>query len=102
MMTYRPCDLVISTITLAEILYGIEKSSVKKKKRRKKIDSICSQLEVIPFDELAVEKYGIIRAHLEKKGIPISERDLQIAAVAVAGGYSVVTHTKEFKHIVTD
>ncbi len=32
--TYRPSDLFLSTITLAEILYGIEKSSVKKEERR--------------------------------------------------------------------
>jgi len=99
-MEYRPCDLAICTITVAEILYGIEKSPVKKKLRRKKIDNICSQLDVIVFDETAAEKYSIIRAHLEKNGIPISERDLQIAAIALAGGHHVVTHnTKEFKRV---
>jgi tRNA(fMet)-specific endonuclease VapC len=97
---YQPRDLSISTITLAEILYGIEKSPVKKKERRKKIDAICSQLDVIDFDKTAAHQYGIIRAQLEKNGIPISERDLQIAAIALAGGFGVVTHnTKGFKRI---
>jgi len=32
---YRPCDLSISTITLAEILYGIEKSDIKKRNAAK-------------------------------------------------------------------
>ena len=99
-MVYRPCDLAICTITVAEIFYGIEKSPVRKKERRKKIDSICSQLEILVFDEPAAEKYGIIRARLEKKGIPISERDIQIAAIGLAGGHCVVTHnTKEFKRV---
>jgi tRNA(fMet)-specific endonuclease VapC len=94
---YQPRDLAISTITLAEILFGIEKSPVKKKERRKRIDAICSQLDVIDFDKNAAIQYGAIRAHLEKNGIPISERDLQIAAIALAGGFGVVTHnTKEF------
>jgi tRNA(fMet)-specific endonuclease VapC len=100
MKTYRPCDLAISTITLAEILYGIEKSPFKKKQRREKLDNILSQLEIIPFDELAAEKYGMTRVYLEKKGIPISERDLQIAAVALANHLVIITHnTNEFKRV---
>ena len=38
LMTYRPCDLFISAITLAEILYGIEKSPTKKSERQQKIN----------------------------------------------------------------
>lgn len=100
LMAYRPCDLVISSITLAEILYGIEKSPVKKRERGQKINSICSQLEVLDFDKPAAQKYATARAHLEKNGIPISERDLQIAAIALANGLCVVTHnTKEFSRV---
>jgi tRNA(fMet)-specific endonuclease VapC len=62
-----------------------------------KLDFIRSQLEIIPFDTAAAEEYGIIRSHLEKNGIPISERDLQIASIALANRYTVITHsTKEF------
>ena len=52
--TYSPQDLSISTITLAEIYYGIEKSSVKKKERRTKIGLIKSQLEIFSFNELTI------------------------------------------------
>src|SRR5512147_1848564 len=77
--THSPKDLSIAAITLAEIYYGIEKSPVKKKDRRTKIEQIRSILEIHPFDESAAAKYGIIRAQLERKGLVISERDLQIA-----------------------
>ena len=98
--TYRPCDMAISTITLAEILYGIEKSPSKKKKRREKINNIRIQLDLLPFDEPAAEKYATIRTYLEKKGVPISERDLQIAAIALANHLVVITHnTKGFKRV---
>ena len=98
---HRPSDLSICTITLAEIYYGIEKSPVKKKERRNKIESICSQLEIYPFDVLAARKYSMIRPLLEKDGIVISERDLQIASIAMAKKLVVVTHNvKEFKRIV--
>jgi tRNA(fMet)-specific endonuclease VapC len=98
--TYSPSELSLSTITLAEILYGIEKSPVKKKDRRARIHRICSQLEIHPFDESAAEKYGLIRARLEREGLVISERDLQIASIAMANRLCLVTHnTKEFTRI---
>jgi tRNA(fMet)-specific endonuclease VapC len=98
--THSPSDLSLSTVTLAEILYGIEKSPVKKKERRTKINQICSQLEIHPFDEPAAEKYALIRARLEREGLIISERDLQIASIAVANRLCIVTHnTKEFNRI---
>jgi tRNA(fMet)-specific endonuclease VapC len=96
-----PLELSFSTITLAEIYYGIAKSPVKKKERLKKIERIRSHLDIYAFNERAVVKYGDIRARLEKQGQSISERDMQIAAIAVANRLCVVTHnTKEFGRIV--
>ena len=97
---HKPSELSISTITLAEIYYGIEKSPVKKKERRNKIERISSQLEIHPFDELAARKYSIIRAKLEKYGLVISERDLLIASIGMANKLVVVTHNiNEFSRI---
>jgi tRNA(fMet)-specific endonuclease VapC len=98
--SHSPKDLSIAAITLAEIYYGIEKSPVKKKERRSKIEQIRSILEIHPFDETAAAKYGIIRAQLEKAGQVISERDLQIASIAMANRLCVVTHnTSEFNRV---
>lgn len=98
--SHSPSELSIATITLAEIYYGIEKSPVRKRERRKKIEQIRSILDLHPFDESAASKYGIIRAQLEKKGLIISERDLQIASIALARKLCVVTHnTKEFYRV---
>jgi tRNA(fMet)-specific endonuclease VapC len=97
---HKPSELSICTVTLAEIYYGIEKSPVKKKARRNKIERITSQLEIHPFDELAARKYAIIRCQLEKDGLVISERDLQIASVGMVNKLIVVTHNiKEFRRI---
>jgi len=100
--SHSPKDLSIAAITLAEVYYGIEKSLVKKKERRSKIEQIRSILEIRPFDEAAAAKYGIIRAQLEKIGQVISERDLQIASIAMANRLCVVTHahnTSEFNRV---
>lgn len=95
-----PADLSLSTITLAEIWYGIEKSPVKKKERRSKIEKILSLLLVHPFDKAAAGAYAVIRAQLERQGVMISERDTQIAAVAIANKLAVVTHNvREFGRV---
>ena len=97
---HKPSELALSTITLAEILYGIRKSNTKRKERLHKIESICSQLQIFPFDKPAADQYGTIRVYLESRGIPISERDLQIASIAMANDLTVVTHNvREFGRI---
>ena len=95
-----PSDLSLSTITLAEIYYGIEKSPIKKKQRHAKIQRICSLLAIHVFDEPAACEYGRIRYQLERRGTVISERDMQIAAIALANKANLVTHNvREFSRI---
>ncbi len=97
---HAPSNLALSTVTLAEILYGIEKSPIKKKERRMKIKQISSLLDMYSFDEAAAGKYAVIRTQLERKGSVISERDTQIASIAMANNLTVVTHNvKEFGRI---
>ncbi len=97
---HSPSELCFSTITLAEIYYGIENAPVKKKERRLKIEKIKGELAMYAFNEHAASAYGSIRAELEKQGQPISERDLQIASIAVANNLCMVTHnTKEFSRV---
>lgn len=94
---HAPVDLSLSTITLAEIFYGIEKSPIKKKERRLKIKNISSILSLYSFDEAAAGRYAVIRAQLEREGRGISERDTQIASIAMANKLTVITHNvREF------
>ncbi|MBA7695500.1 Ribonuclease VapC2 [subsurface metagenome] len=73
---------------------------MKKKKRRLKIEQISSLLGLYSFDEAAAGKYAVIRAQLEREGMVISERDTQIASIAMANKLTVVTHNvKEFVRI---
>lgn len=98
--THSPSELSLSAITLAEIFYGIEKSPFKKEERWLKIQRIMDELTLYPFNEKAASAYGPIRAELERQGLPISERDLQIASIAVANNLCLVTHNvKEFSRI---
>ena len=98
--SHAPSELSLSSITLAEILYGIEKSPSRKGERRDRIASILSQLQLHPFDETAARRYARVRARLEESGQPISERDTQIASVALSRRLTVVTNNvREFGRV---
>ena len=97
---HAPSELSLSTITLAEVLYGIEQSPARKRERRARLQQITAVLELHPFDEAAAGHYAVVRAQLERTGSAISERDTQIAAIALARRLTVVTHNvREFRRV---
>jgi tRNA(fMet)-specific endonuclease VapC len=92
-------DIGISSITLAELRYGVSKSR-HAEKNRLALDEFILPLEIADFDEKAAEEYGIIRADLERAGRPIGSMDMLIAAHALALGAILVTNKKnEFKQV---
>jgi len=96
---YAVSDIGISSITVAELLYGVEKSSLQER-NRDALNGFLAPFEIMPFDDLAAEVYGRIRAGLERKGTPIGSMDMLIAAHALSLGVTLVTNnTKEFKRV---
>jgi tRNA(fMet)-specific endonuclease VapC len=91
--------LCLSSVTLAELLYGAEKSA-KPAGNLAVIENFASRLVVLPFEEKAAAHYGQIRADLERRGTPIGPYDLMIAGHARSEGLVVVTHnTREFERV---
>ena len=92
-------EIGISVITLAELQYGVSKSS-QPKRNREALEQFLSPLEVADFDRQATVAYGTIRAVLEKKGRPIGAMNLLIAAHALSLGVRLVTNDeKEFRPV---
>lgn len=92
-------QLGISAITLAELIFGAEKS-MNSAKNLATVNDFVSRLLVLPYDEQAAFHYGDIRANLEKKGKRIGDNDLHIAAHARSKGFVVVTNnTREFERV---
>jgi tRNA(fMet)-specific endonuclease VapC len=83
--------MAISSITLAELLHGAEKSS-RVSENLAAIEDFCSRLEVLPYGPKAAQHYGAIRAALEKLGQPIGVNDMHIAAHARSEGLVLVTN----------
>lgn len=95
----RPHEVGISSITLAELQHGVEKSA-KVEKNRLALEMLTSSLQVLPFDSFAAERYGMIRAQLERRGKLIGPMDLLIAAHAASINWTLVTNNmKEFKRV---
>lgn len=89
----------ISSISLAELQYGIKKSNHPDKNQKALIEFLLP-LEILYFDTSAAIEYGNIRADLEKKGKPIGPLDTLIAAQVKAAGLTLVTNNeKEFIRI---
>ena len=66
-------QLCISSITLAELMHGVEKSQYIDK-NLKSVEDFISRLEVLEYGQKAASHYGEIRAYLERKGTPIPKR----------------------------
>lgn len=92
-------DICISSITYAELQYGIFKSQHKEKNKIALINFLAP-IDILNFTDKAAVCYGEIRAVLEKKGQIIGAYDLLIAAHALSEGFSLVTNNiKEFSKI---
>jgi tRNA(fMet)-specific endonuclease VapC len=92
-------QLCISTITLAELSYGVEKSS-RRDDNRQAVDQFAARLDVLPFSAVAAIHYGQVRAALEAAGRPIGAHDMLIGAHARSAGMIVVTNNlREFERI---
>lgn len=91
--------MCISSITLAELLHGVEKSE-RQEHNLNQVEDFISRLAVLPYDEKSAAHYGDIRADLERKGNPIGVNDLHIAGHARGEGLILVTNNeREFNRV---
>jgi len=94
-----PGDVCISSVTLAELATGVEKSR-DVERNRTALHLFLAPLKVLAFDDHAALAYGKIRAELAKRGTPIGSMDMLIAAHAVSSRCVLVTNNeREFKRV---
>ena len=91
--------MAISSITLAELLHGAEKSNAPERSLSV-VEDFCTRLEVLSYGAKAAQHYGSIRTALEKQGQPIGVNDLHIAAHARSEGLTLVSNNlREFERV---
>ncbi len=99
LLQHDPSEICISSITMAELEYGVFNSS-KPLQNRTALLMFLSGITILPFDTDASLDYGDIRYKLKTSGAIIGGNDLLIAAHARSQGLTLVTHnTKEFSRV---
>ena len=92
-------ELSISSITLAELLHGAEKSE-QRERNLNRVEDFVSRLDVLDYGSKAADHYGDIRADLERSGTPIGINDLHIAGHARSEGLVLDSNNlKEFERV---
>jgi len=90
----------ISTITVSEIVYGAMKSDRPEYHLNNLQNILLPSVNIVGFDSKAAYVCGNIRAELEKRGQPLDLADLEIAAIAIANNFLLVTgNIKHFTRI---
>jgi tRNA(fMet)-specific endonuclease VapC len=84
-------QLCISSITVAKLHYGAEKSA-RRLENLPAIEQFVARLEVMSFSPKAAAHHGQIRAVLERAGRPAGTYDMLIGAHARSEGLIVVTN----------
>jgi tRNA(fMet)-specific endonuclease VapC len=91
-------QVFISSITEAELLYGVARKSGATTLQRI-VEEFLLRITVLPWDSTAARQYGELRAQLESGGRPMGNLDLMIAAHALATGTILVTNDRAFTQI---
>ncbi|MGD0015564.1 MAG: type II toxin-antitoxin system VapC family toxin [Bryobacteraceae bacterium] len=95
----QPDQVAISTITQAELEYGVARSKFPDRNRVALLQFLFP-FQLLDFDQLAAVQYGWIRSFLESKGKPIGPMDMLLAAQAKSRDLVLVTNNeREFRRI---
>ena len=90
--------VIISTIVLGELFYGARRSD-RLEENLKRVNDFAAHSEVIDAGLETARRYGIIKAALRRKGTPIPDNDIWIAALAQQYSAAVATRDAHFDAI---
>jgi tRNA(fMet)-specific endonuclease VapC len=94
-----PGEVCMSSITLAELEYGVEKSR-HRDQNRAALDDLVALIEVRAFPQQAARPFAELKAALKESGKPTKPYDLLIGAHARAIDATLVTNdTDDFRHM---
>ncbi|CVH23596.1 MULTISPECIES: type II toxin-antitoxin system VapC family toxin [Serratia] len=89
-----PSAVCISSVTEAELLYGVAKR--RNKALQSSVEAFLAAVTVYAWDSEAARCYGEMRANMERKGKIMGALDQLIAAHAQSRGATLVTNDRAF------
>jgi tRNA(fMet)-specific endonuclease VapC len=97
-LSCRMSDLCISSITEAELLYGIMRRP-EATKIEKTIRELLGLIESLPCGAQEALHFAVARSAVEKNGKTLESMDMLIAAHALSVGAVLVTNDKVFSYV---
>ena len=91
-------SLCVSAVTASELLYGLAKRP-DAVRLHAAVTELIRRVDVLQWDFSAAERYGIVRAALDRTGRPLGSLDLLIAAHALDVGAVLVTNDRAFSQV---
>jgi tRNA(fMet)-specific endonuclease VapC len=91
-------QVAISTVTEGELRYGVARRP-DAVNLPTVVREFLLRLAILPWDPEAAQRYGSLRASLEREGRPMGNLDMMIAAQALASDLVLVTHDQAFKRL---
>ena len=90
--------LFLSPIVVGELLYGAAASG-RPESNTARIDALAAGVTVLRIDEGTARCYGGIKADLKRRGRPIPENDVWIAASALQHDLVLVSRDRHFDEV---
>ena len=98
-VSHRRPDLAVSSVSAAELHFGVENGRLAER-HRLKLRKFLDAIDILEFTSIEAEVYGRLRASLTRAGTPIGELDTLIAAHAKALDLVLVTNNeREFRRV---
>lgn len=91
-------EVFISNIVIGELYFGAFNSS-RKDDNIARIDDLVIKVTVLNSDTFTAKEFGYIKSELRKKGKPIPENDIWIAAIARQYDLRLMTKDEHFINI---
>jgi predicted nucleic acid-binding protein len=85
--------LATTAINVAELVHGVHRSR-RIEENLARLEILLAALTVLPFDERAARRFGMLKARLQKMGEVVDDLDVQIASIALENDLSLLTNNQ--------
>lgn len=86
-------ELAITAISVGELVYGAERSA-RPAEKLLELDTMLAGVTVLAYDDPAAHRFGGLKVELERRGERLDDADLQIAAIVLSHGATLVSHNQ--------
>jgi tRNA(fMet)-specific endonuclease VapC len=93
-------EVFLPTVVLGELYFGAMKSG-RPDANASRVSDFAATSILLGVDAETARRYGLLRVDLQRKGRPIPENDLWIAAIALRHGLVLATRDSHFEHVET-